>query len=682
MSNTPPSEEPGNRPESVGRYEITAALGRGAMGTVYRARDTVLDREVAVKIMASALLQDAGSRARFEREARIVARINHPNVVMAYDLGYHTDGSPFIAMELLHGQDLAHVLLTRPPDADESAAIALQVLAGLAVAHDQGVVHRDVKPANVFVTDDGKVKVMDFGVARLTTAAVTKTGAVIGTAHYMSPEQVSGGRVDARSDLFSVGCVLYQMLASRRPFEADNMLGVLYLIANSEPDFSLVPPTASALLPMLRQALSKDPAGRYATARDFARELQSHLRQNAQSPWARHVAEVVELMHGGVPSSGVGVEGVEASRGGPHRQAAAHSPLGLLLAPTAEVTAGADVGSAPPTGPASSLPPAGPSSSPRRAGLAPPRDRAGHRPRAGTIGAVVGSLVVVVGALLWWQAQPAVAPSISSPSTPPDPVAAVPSAETPSSDAAAQPAESLAGAAQLPPGQLDRGSPREEAKPALVTPEIPAPTSNAPPSTVPPSTAPPVTTPPSTTPPSTAPPVTTPPSTAPPVTTPPSTAPPVTAPPSTATTTTAPPSTPAPPVTTAPAAAAEPASASPLTMGATTGKRFDGRTLTSRVRLDFRVEPDSPSSGARSRVTVVLRNDGTSSVQVRQIVITIVSGDDRRSETEPGRVEVHPGQEATLLARTATWPSAPPWSMEVVVHTRSGETYTNTVSWQ
>ncbi len=258
------------QPESVGRYRIEALLGRGAMGIVYRARDTVLDREVALKLMAAGRISDPNFRARFEREARIVARISHPNVVVAYDLGYHTDGSPFIAMELLSGQDLANLLRTFPPDADDSAAIALQVLAGLARAHDRGIVHRDVKPANVFVTEDGKVKVMDFGVARLTTAAVTATGAVIGTAHYMSPEQVRGGDVDGRSDVFAVGCVLYEMLAGRRPFEAGDMVGILFQIVSAEPDFSLIPPAAQALAPMLRRAMQKDPAERYGTALEGA----------------------------------------------------------------------------------------------------------------------------------------------------------------------------------------------------------------------------------------------------------------------------------------------------------------------------------------------------------------------------------------------------------------------------
>ena len=255
-----PNGQP-DHPESVGRYEIVQKLGSGAMGAVYRARDTVLDREVAVKIMAGGLLSDPGFRARFEREARIVARINHPNVVAAYDLGYHTDGSPFIAMELLSGQDLATILRIRRLDADDCAAVAMQVLAGLARAHQKEIVHRDVKPANIFLTNEGKVKVMDFGVARVTASAVTATGAVLGTAHYMSPEQLGGGRVDGRSDLFSVGCVLFEMLAARRPFQGEDMLGILYQIANAEPDFSFVSEEGQELLPILKRALEAWRAG-------------------------------------------------------------------------------------------------------------------------------------------------------------------------------------------------------------------------------------------------------------------------------------------------------------------------------------------------------------------------------------------------------------------------------------
>src|SRR5262245_3109959 len=210
-----PSPDAAARPREpvgpIGKYAIVRGLGRGAMGMVYVAHDTVLERDVALKVMNAQIAEDPHLRDRFEREAKVVAKMAHSNVVTVFDRGYH-DGCPYIVMELLKGQDLQKAVRQTPDlPLETRAAVILQVLAGLAHAHQLGIIHRDIKPANVFLCEDGTVKIMDFGVARLTTAASTATGSVFGTADYMSPEQVSGAHVDSRSDLFSVGCVLFEL---------------------------------------------------------------------------------------------------------------------------------------------------------------------------------------------------------------------------------------------------------------------------------------------------------------------------------------------------------------------------------------------------------------------------------------------------------------------------------------
>ena len=168
------------------------------MGVVYHARDPFLERDVALKVMLPQIAGDPDQKGRFEREARAVAKIVHPNVLTVFDLGYHLDGSPYIAMELLKGHDLQKAVRLPPAmTLERKVTVIVQVLAGLAHAHQAGIVHRDIKPANIFINQDGAVKIMDFGVARLTTASMTGTGNIVGTADYMSPEQVKGSRVAA-----------------------------------------------------------------------------------------------------------------------------------------------------------------------------------------------------------------------------------------------------------------------------------------------------------------------------------------------------------------------------------------------------------------------------------------------------------------------------------------------------
>jgi serine/threonine-protein kinase len=263
------TSEPSGR---IGKYRIVGLLGRGGMGAVYQAFDPHLERDVAVKVMLPQIADDPEHKRRFEREARAVARLMHPNVVTVFDLGYHTDGSPYIVMELMKGRDLLHVLRQDPPPSLKARlAIVVQVLAGLGHAHKVGIVHRDVKPANIFVNQDGTAKIMDFGVARLGAGSATAAGEFMGSAHYVSPEQARGLALDGRSDLFSVGCMLCEMLTGRRPFDADSAVATLFRIASQAPAINLpAGPEYEALRPILEKALAKDPACRFETAAAFA----------------------------------------------------------------------------------------------------------------------------------------------------------------------------------------------------------------------------------------------------------------------------------------------------------------------------------------------------------------------------------------------------------------------------
>jgi len=280
----------------IGKYEILRPLGKGAMGQVYLAHDTMLDRDVALKVMVAQIADDPELKARFEREAKAVAKMTHPNVVTVFDLGNHVDGSPFIAMELLKGQDLQKAVRQTPPLAlERKVAVIVQVLAGLAHAHQAGIVHRDIKPANIFIQEDGSVKIMDFGVAHVTAASMTGTGNVVGTADYMSPEQVQGKKVDGRSDLFSVGCMLFELTAGRRPFHSDNLMAIFYKITHEDANFDLIPQGADydALLPLLKKALSKNLAERYQTAYEFAVDLREWLKAHATTASSQNVLEAL-----------------------------------------------------------------------------------------------------------------------------------------------------------------------------------------------------------------------------------------------------------------------------------------------------------------------------------------------------------------------------------------------------
>src|SRR5579883_635543 len=262
--------------QRIGKYELAGELGTGSMGVIYRARDTVLEREVALKTIAGGGAVDPELKERFYREAKAGARLNHPNVVTVYELG-EQDGLLYIALELLSGCDLRQFIQRRQalPLADKIDAIA-GVCDALQHAHQAGIVHRDIKPSNIFLTSDGVAKILDFGVARLSASQLTVLGRVLGTPFYMAPEQILGKPCEPRSDLFSAAIVAFEFLTYAHPFAGES---IPKRIINEPPDSLLArdPSLPAALEPVLARALAKSPADRYATAGEFAEALRKAL---------------------------------------------------------------------------------------------------------------------------------------------------------------------------------------------------------------------------------------------------------------------------------------------------------------------------------------------------------------------------------------------------------------------
>jgi serine/threonine-protein kinase len=270
-------------PEQIGKYKVLSKIGHGAMGEVFKAHDPVLDRYVAIKTIAGELSSDEMLRTRFLREAQSAARLNHPNIIKVYDFGEQA-GMLYMAMELLEGNDLKKAITQRGfTGLDDKLRVAEQVAEGLAFAHAHEVVHRDLKPANIHIQTGGQVKIMDFGLARLSGSEITRTGMVMGTPHYMSPEQVRGERADSRSDVFAVGCVLYELLAYRKPFDADSMHSVLFKVLQEQPIpvREIVPDLPIVLFQIVEVALNKDPAQRFQDGRAF-RDALAQARQAIQ----------------------------------------------------------------------------------------------------------------------------------------------------------------------------------------------------------------------------------------------------------------------------------------------------------------------------------------------------------------------------------------------------------------
>jgi len=262
--------------EHIGHYRLEGLLGRGGMGEVHRAYDTRRQRTVALKLLSPALAHDAGFRERFRREAHAVARLNSPHVVPIHDFG-EIDGRLFLDMRLIEGRSLDQLIADGPLDVPRAVAVVDQVAAALADAHDQGVVHRDVKPSNVLVTPDGFAYLVDFGIARASDGdtGLTATGATVGTLAYMAPERFAGGPPDARSDLYSLACVLVECLTGYRPFPGQSLPTLMRAHLDAPPPRPSIqrPGVPAALDDVIARAMSKDPHDRHPDARAFAADL-------------------------------------------------------------------------------------------------------------------------------------------------------------------------------------------------------------------------------------------------------------------------------------------------------------------------------------------------------------------------------------------------------------------------
>lgn len=306
----------------VGPYEITGTLGAGGMGEVYRARDAKLNREVAIKIVPAALASDAAALARFQTEAQAVAALSHPNILAIFDFGVDA-GVPYAVMELLDGRTLRELLEEGPLSPRKAIDLGAQIAAGLAAAHGRGITHRDLKPENIFVTRDGRVKILDFGLAKVdapaglaagslvATVSPTSPGTVLGTVGYMSPEQARGQTADPRSDIFSLGTMLYEVLSGRRAFSGPSAIETMNAILKEDPPEltrtnAAMPP---ALDRIVQRALEKNPDERFQSARDFGFALEAISGSGMSTPapasggaaatlsrrWLRPVIAVVAL---------------------------------------------------------------------------------------------------------------------------------------------------------------------------------------------------------------------------------------------------------------------------------------------------------------------------------------------------------------------------------------------------
>ena len=270
---------------SLGHYTITAPLGAGGMGEVYRAQDTKLDREVAIKVLPEGFAADEERVARFEREAKSLAALNHPNIATIF--GFELEGDThFLVMELVEGEDLAERMRRRTIPVDEAIPLFVQLAEGLEAAHEKGIIHRDLKPANLMITDDGRLKILDFGLAKALevapveasldqsqsptmTAAATMRGEIMGTAAYMSPEQARGKQADRRSDIWALGAVLFEALSGKRPFEGRDASEVLGAVLRLEPAWDELPAdTPPRLSTLVRRCLEKEPKQRVHDAAD------------------------------------------------------------------------------------------------------------------------------------------------------------------------------------------------------------------------------------------------------------------------------------------------------------------------------------------------------------------------------------------------------------------------------
>jgi len=332
-------------PGKIGKYTILETLGKGAMGIVYKGFDPGVERHVALKIIRKELLgheRAAEIVQRFRNEAQAGGRLQHPGIVSVYEYG-EDEKTAFIAMEFVEGRALSqYIALKVRFELADTMSIMAQLLDALDYAHEHGIVHRDVKPANVLLSDDKQVKVVDFGVARLADSDLTKVGAVIGTPSYMSPEQLSGQQVDRRSDLFSAGIVLYELLTGKKPFDGAADEVMRRISSESPEDPSLADPAVPATFDnVVTRALAKQPKGRYASAREFADALFAAYRRGDEptepSRFASVDATMVNPVAGVVAGTGV-INAAEIERGA-ERLMPYVGPIAKVLAERASVRA-------------------------------------------------------------------------------------------------------------------------------------------------------------------------------------------------------------------------------------------------------------------------------------------------------------------------------------------------------
>src|SRR4029079_483335 len=278
-------EQPAPRrklPRSIGRYRIIDRLGKGAMGVVYSAHDSLMERSVAIKIMMTDIEDDPEISTRFYREARAAGQLVHPNIITIFDMG-EDDGRPFIVMELLEGQTLnKHIETPDGADLERRIELMIQICSGLNAAHSRGIFHRDIKPGNLLVRANGELKIVDFGIARLASSSMNASGLIVGTPDYMSPEQARGPDVDQRSDIFSVGAVFYLMLTGRKPFSAADPISVLTKVQTDAPLPTRDSEAPPALTRLIMKALAKDPAERYQSCARMIAELE-HVRRDLEN---------------------------------------------------------------------------------------------------------------------------------------------------------------------------------------------------------------------------------------------------------------------------------------------------------------------------------------------------------------------------------------------------------------
>lgn len=287
------------------RYELGETIGSGGMSDVYAAQDTLLGRDVAVKMLRSEMARDMNFRERFRREARNSSKLNHPNIVAVYDTGEETIdgiGIPYIVMERIHGNTLRDLLRNDGPMSPQEAAEILQpVCSALQASHDAGIIHRDIKPANIMLTNTGMVKVMDFGIARAlddSTSAMTQTSAVIGTAQYLSPEQARGKNADARSDVYALGCVLYETITGGTPFQGETPFAVAYQHVQEDvtppsermPEMDLAPTALLNVDAVVMTSMAKHPGDRYQSAAEMGQDLELLSRGSVTQAARAHVA--------------------------------------------------------------------------------------------------------------------------------------------------------------------------------------------------------------------------------------------------------------------------------------------------------------------------------------------------------------------------------------------------------